>query len=155
MDEFNELLKKLDDAPEAEAGPPIGKVLVIDDDPNIRQGLEKTLTRRNYEVVIAVTGDEGLESLTADVCVVILDVKMRGIDGLTVYHRLKERCPDIPIIFYSAYPGDEKVAQQCLALNPYAFIEKGVEADIDRLYTLIEKAAETFEPQTHTDGHRR
>lgn len=141
MDEFTELLKKFDDTPEPEPGPPIGKVLVIDDDINIRQGLERTLTKRNYEVVIAITGEEGLENLTPDICVVILDVKLRGTDGLTLYHQLKEKRSDIPIIFYSAYPGDEKVARQCLALNPYAFIEKGVEADIDRLYALIEKAA--------------
>ena len=81
------------------------------------------------------TTDQGLESLSPDVCVVILDVKLRGTDGLTLYRQLKEKRPDIPIIFYSAYPGDEKVARQCLEMNPYAFIEKGVEADIDRLYS--------------------
>jgi len=151
MDEFTELLKKFDDTPAPEPGPSLGKVLVIDDDPNIRQGLEKTLTQRNYEVVIAITDQEGLERLTNDVCVVILDVKLRGTDGITLYHQLKEKHPDTPIVFYSAYPGDEKVAQQCLELNPYAFIEKGVEEDIDRLYLLIEKAAKAFEPQTHTD----
>ena len=154
MDEFTELLKKFDDTPEPEPGPPIGKVLVIDDDPNIQQGLEKTLTERHYEVVIAITGEQALESLSPDVCVVVLDVKLRGTDGLALYHQLKDKQPDIPIIFYSAYPGDEKVAQQCLALNPYAFIEKGVEADIDKLYALIEKAAKTFQPRTHTDIHR-
>jgi DNA-binding NtrC family response regulator len=141
MDEFDELLKKFDDTPEPEPEPILGKVLVVDDDPNIQQGLKKTLTERNYEVVIAVTGQEALESLRNDVCVVILDVKLRGTDGITLYRQLKEKHPGIPIIFYSAYPGDEKVARQCLELKPYAFIEKGVEEDIDRLYRLIEKAA--------------
>ena len=144
MDKFTELLKKFDDTPPPEAGPPLGKVLVIDDDPNIRQGLEKTLTQRNYEVIIAITDQEGLERFSNDVCVVILDVKLRGTDGITLYHQLIAKHPDTPIIFYSAYPGDEKVAQQCLALNPYAFIEKGVDEDIDRLYALIEKAAKAF-----------
>jgi len=143
MDEFDELLKKFDDTPAPEPEPTLGKVLVIDDDPNIQQGLKKTLTERNYEVGIAVTGQEALESLSNNVCVVILDVKLRGTDGITLYHQLKEKYPDIPIIFYSAYPGDEKVARQCLELKPYAFIEKGVEEDIDRLYQLIEKAAKT------------
>jgi len=54
---------------------------------------------------------------------------------------LKEKRPDTPIIFYSAYPGDEKVARKCLDLKPYAFIEKGVVEDIDKLYDLIEQAA--------------
>jgi DNA-binding NtrC family response regulator len=144
MDEFDELLKKFDDTPAPEPEPILGKVLVVDDDPNIQQGLKKTLTERNYEVIIAVTGQEALESISDDVCVVILDVKLRGTDGLTLYRQLKEKHPDIPIIFYSAYPGDEKVARQCLELKPYAFIEKGVDEDIDRLYGLIKKAAETF-----------
>lgn len=141
MDEFTELLKKFDDTPEPPTPPPLGKVLIIDDDPNIRQGLEKTLTRRNYEVVIAVTGEEGLEQFTADICVVILDVKLPRTNGITLYGQLKDIRPKTPIIFYSAYPGDESVARKCRELTPYAFIEKGVTEDIDRLYSLIEKAA--------------
>ncbi|MBT3258030.1 MAG: response regulator [Deltaproteobacteria bacterium] len=151
MDEFDELLKKFDDTPAPEPEPTLGKVLVVDDDPNIQQGLKKTLTDRNYEVVIAITGQEALESLGSDVCVIILDVKLRGTDGITLYRQLKEKLPDIPIIFYSAYPGDEKVARQCLELKPYAFIEKGVDEDIDRFYGLIKKAAETFQPHSHRD----
>ena len=154
MDEFTDLLKKFDDTPDPEPEPPIGKVLVIDDDPNIRQGLETTLKQRNYEVVVTVTGQEGLDRFTEDVCVVILDVKLPKIDGITMYGQLKAKHPDVPIIFYSAYPGNEEIAQECLKLNPYAFIEKGEEEDIDRLYALIEKAAKTFEPRTHTDIHR-
>lgn len=88
MDEFTELLKKFDDTPEPPTPPPLGKVLIIDDDPNIRQGLEKTLTRRNYEVVISVTGEEGLEQFTADICVVILDVKLPRTNGITLYGQL-------------------------------------------------------------------
>ena len=69
-------------------------------------------------------------------------VKLPRTDGIELYHRLKEKQPDVPIIFYSAYPGNEKVARKCLELNPYAFIEKGEEKDIDRLYAMIAKAAE-------------
>ena len=139
MDEFTELLKKFDDTPEQPPPPPAGKVLVIDDDPNIRQGLERTLTQRNYEVIITTFGQDGIENLTDDVNVVLLDVKLPKMDGTVVYRQLKEKNPDVPIIFYSAYPGKEKVAKKCLELKPYAFIEKGVYEDIDRLYELIEK----------------
>ena len=146
MDEFDELLNRFDDTPGPEPEPPLGKVLVIDDDPNIRQGLETTLKQRNYEVIVAITGPEGLEIFTDDVCVVLLDVKLPKIDGIKLYEKLKAKHPHVPIIFYSAYPGDEEIAQQCLALNPYAFIEKGVAEDIDRLYALIEKAAKEENP---------
>ena len=140
MDKLTELIKKFDDSPEQPSQPPLGKVLVIDDDPNIRQGLERTLTQRNYDVVITTTGQDGLEKLTDDICVVLLDVKLPRMDGTEVYDLLKQKHPDIPIIFYSAYPGDEKIAKKCLELKPYACIEKGVTEDIDRLYSLIEEA---------------
>jgi len=140
MDEFIELLKKFDNTPEAPPQPPSGKVLIIDDDPNIRQGLERTLKQRNYEVIITAIGQDGIDSFTDDISVILLDIKLPRMEGTEVYRRLKEKNPDISIIFYSAYPGNEKIAQECLELEPYAFIEKGVTEDIDRLYSLIEEA---------------
>jgi len=141
MDEFTELLKKFEDSPDRHIEPPIGRVLVIDDDPNIRQGLERTLIQRNYSVVVTTNGTDGVDVLTDDINVVLLDVKLPKIDGTDVYELLKEKHQTIPIIFYSAFPGDDKATKKCLDLKPYAFIEKGVEADIDKLYSLIEKAS--------------
>ena len=141
MDEFIELLKKFDDTPEPPPQPPLGKVLVIDDDLNIRQGLERTLRQRNYEVVITPMGQDGIDNLTDDISVILLDVKLPRMDGTEVYRRLKKKNHDIPIIFYSAYPGNEEIAKKCLEMKPYAFIEKGVNEDIDRLYSLIEEAS--------------
>ena len=46
MDGFDELLKKFDDTPVPDPEPTFGKVMVVDDDPNIQQGLKKTLTER-------------------------------------------------------------------------------------------------------------
>ena len=140
MDRLLELINKFDDTSESIQKPSLGKVLVIDDDPNIRQGLESTLTYRNYEVIITAKGQEGLEKLTTDICIVLLDVKLPQMDGTEVYILLKEKQPGVPIIFYSAYPGNEENAKKCLELKPYAFIEKGVAEDIDKLYSLIDKA---------------
>ena len=140
MDRLLELINKYDDTSEPTPTPILGKVLVIDDDPNIRQGLERTLTQRDYEVITTTNGQEGLEKLTTDICIILLDVKLPKMDGIAVYSLLKEKQPDVPIIFYSAYPGNEGNAQRCLDLKPYAFIEKGVAKDIDKLYSLIDKA---------------
>ena len=140
MDEFQVLLQKFDRQPETQFMAPKGKVLVIDDDPNIRQGLERTLTHRNYEVCITTNGKDGLDRINEDIHVVLLDVKLPRVDGTQVYTLLKEKCPNIPIIFYSAYPGNDDVADKCRDLGPYAFIEKGVYEEIDRLYDLIDKA---------------
>ncbi len=141
MDEFTELLKKFEDSPDEPPKPPIGKVLVIDDDPNIRQGLERTLVQRNYEVLVTTNGADGVDKLTPDISVVLLDVKLPRMDGTEVYRLLKDEQPDVPIIFYSAYPGNDTIIAKCQELEPYAFIEKGVSEDIDRLYSMIEKTA--------------
>jgi len=140
MNELTELLRKFDDGLKPLPRPLLGKVLVIDDDPNIRQGLERTLRQRNYEVVITTNGKDGVNQLADDTGVVLLDVKLPRMNGVEVYGLLKQKGPEIPIIFYSAYPGNEQIVQKCLALKPYGFIEKGVSEDIDRLYALIEKA---------------
>lgn len=140
MDRLEALIKKFDDTPEQTPSPALGKVLVIDDDENIRQALERTLTQRNYEVIVTTNGQDGIEKMTDEIGVVLLDLKLPRMEGTEVYESLKQKQPEAPIIFYSAYPGDEKVAQKCLELEPYAFVEKGVSEDIDRLYSLIEKA---------------
>jgi len=71
---------------------------------------------------------------------------MPKVSGIEVYGMLKEKNPDIPVIFYSAYAGGEEMAQKCLDLKPYAFIEKGVSEQIDRLYDLITNAVADRKP---------
>jgi len=139
MDEFTELLKKFDDTT-AQSVLPYGEVLVIDDDSNIRQGLNSTLTQKNFSVVLTSTGQEGIDKLNDDTGVVLLDVKLPRLDGTKIYPQLKQKIPTVPIIFYTAYPGNDTVAEECMELEPYAFIEKGVAEEIDRLYLLIEEA---------------
>ena len=72
MDEFRELLRKFGETLTSGPGTPLGRVLVIDDDPNIRQGLQRTLRDKNFVVFIATTGQEGLDLLSRDMCVVVL-----------------------------------------------------------------------------------
>jgi len=140
MNRFNELLKKFDYKTRSLEKSNLPKVLIIDDSLNIQQALKRTLIQKNYDVILESTGKGGLDSLTRDIFVVILDVKLPKMDGTDVYIKLKEINPHIPIIFYSAYPGDKKIVKKCLSLKPYAFIEKGVARDIDSLYQSIERA---------------
>ena len=141
MDQFNELLYKFIKRPARPIKCPAAKVLIIDDNSNIQRALERTLSQMNYDVIVKTTGKDGIESLTEEISVVVLDVKLPKMNGTDVYNMLKEKIPQVPIIFYSAYPGNEKMAKKCLSLKPYAFIEKGVAEDIDTLYLSIEKAA--------------
>lgn len=141
MDKFNELLKQFDETDHCVCPSAGVRILVIDDNYNIQQALKRTLIYRKYEVVLKSTGQAGIDALDNEIDVVILDVKLPFMSGIDVYRKLKEKNPDIPIIFYSAYPGNEKLAQQCRSLNPYAFIEKGVTEKIDTLFQAVESAS--------------
>ncbi len=77
------------------------KVLLIDDHTLFRAGLEDLLTRRGIKVVASVgSGDEGLKmasELDADVDIVLLDMRMPKMDGITVLRSLKKDHPDLPV----------------------------------------------------------
>ena len=63
----------------------MAKLLVIDDEPGIRELLDTLLSRKGYDVILADSGQKGLEVFCrARTDVVVLDLKMPGMDGLTV-----------------------------------------------------------------------
>lgn len=80
------------------------KVLIIDDENGMRWVLEKALIEDGYEVAKAADGAEGLEALaTQKVGLVLLDYKMPGMSGIKVLERIKERQPDLPVIFMTGH----------------------------------------------------
>ena len=81
-------------------------VLLVEDDPAARQGLELGLRRLGYEVRLAETGEAALDGLgEAAVDVVVLDVMLPGVDGFEVCRRLR-RDSDVPVIMLTARGDD-------------------------------------------------
>jgi DNA-binding response OmpR family regulator len=81
-------------------------VLLVEDDPAAREGLELALRRLGYGVRCAVTGEAALDGLSgAAADVVILDVMLPGLDGLEVCRRLRRRT-EVPVIMLTARGGD-------------------------------------------------
>jgi two-component system response regulator MtrA len=81
-------------------------VLLVEDDPAAREGLELALRRLGYGVQSAVTGEAALDGLSgAAADVVILDVMLPGLDGLEVCRRLRRRT-EVPVIMLTARGGD-------------------------------------------------
>ena len=81
-------------------------VLLVEDDPAARQGLELALRRLGYEVRLAETGEaalDGIGEVTVDV--VVLDVMLPGVDGFEVCRRLR-RGSDVPVIMLTARGDD-------------------------------------------------
>ena len=81
-------------------------VLLVEDDPAARQGLELALRRLGYELRLAETGEAVLDGIgEAGVDVVVLDVMLPGVDGFEVCRRLR-RDSDIPVIMLTARGDD-------------------------------------------------
>jgi two-component system response regulator MtrA len=81
-------------------------VLLIEDDPAARQGLELALRRLGYLVRPAATGEAALDSIARDVAnVVVLDVMLPGLDGFEVCRRLRGGS-DVPVIMLTARGDD-------------------------------------------------
>ena len=85
------------------------RILIIEDEPDIAGMLEYLLRDEGYEVKIAYSGEEGLQLITgSSFHLVVLDLTLPGIDGLTVFNRIKQ-ISTLPIIILSARDKDSDV----------------------------------------------
>jgi len=89
-----------------------GKILVVDDEPEVRQLMEHFLTDRGYEVRIAENGRLALVTLdTFTPDVVLLDMHMPEMDGLETLRRLVVRSPSLPVIMITVNEDIETTAR--------------------------------------------
>jgi CheY-like chemotaxis protein len=121
-------------------------VLLVDDEPRFRASTEKILTRRGFVTVTAGTGEEALRLLSERPDVVILDIKMPGMDGLTALRELKRRAADIPVIMLSGH-GSEDAARVALREGAFDFLAKP--CDIDLLVARLQEACRPGDEREH------
>ena len=80
------------------------KILVVDDEKNIRLLLDEELTDEGYEVIMADNGETALKMIEKEKPdIVTLDIKMPGEDGLNILRKIREIEYDLPVIICSAY----------------------------------------------------
>ena len=112
------------------------KILIIDDEKDVRIVLREVLQRAGYEAAVAADAREGLEKLAADGAdLVITDVIMPGMDGVTTVEKIREGHPDVPIIVIS---GGGNVAPQEYepgAISTSAYLASAENAGADRTLT--------------------
>jgi CheY-like chemotaxis protein len=101
-------------------------VLVIDDDPSVRKGLQVVL-QAHYRLRIYDNAADALaylrEGSHADV--VLLDIRMEGMDGVEAYSQIRSMTPQMPIIFYTALPLEELSEDTKRNLQNVTFLSKG------------------------------
>jgi len=88
------------------------KILIVDDEPDICKALEFLLNREGYAVTAVNSGEDAIEKLkTEGFDVVITDLKMGKVDGMTVLEKSKETAPDMPVIIMTAFASIESAVE--------------------------------------------
>ncbi len=121
------------------------RVLIVDDEKSTREGLARAL-QRNYEVVLAESGARALEIVAErPVDVVLADLRMPGMDGLSLLQRLLARTPQPVCILLTAY-GSIETAVEAMKRGAHDFLTKPV--NLDELDLLLKRALRAREMET-------
>jgi two-component system, OmpR family, response regulator CpxR len=114
------------------------KVLLVDDERDFVEALSERLQMRDYSSAVVYGGEEALSIVEEDEPeVMVLDLKMPGIDGLEVLRRVKEKHPNVEVIVLTGH-GSEDAARLCAELGVCAYLEKPV--DIEKLTQALQQA---------------
>ena len=116
------------------------KVLLVDDEREFVQTLSERLIMRDMGPAVAYDGESALKLIKEDEPeVMIVDLKMPGIDGLEVLRKVKETSPEIEVIILTGH-GHEEDRELCMQLGAFAYLQKPL--DINELSEIIKKANE-------------
>jgi DNA-binding NtrC family response regulator len=114
------------------------KLLVIDDEKNIREGLAAALEMDGYEAVCAADGDEGYKRFgKGDIDLVITDLRMPGMGGEELMRRILAESPGFPVIILTGH-GTVENAVAAMREGAYDFLTKPL--NLDRLSLLVKRA---------------
>ena len=103
---------------------PIPTLLVVDDDPTVRQQLERLYTQSGYSVVTVSSAEEGIARLAEeDIDFAITDIKLPGMDGVQLISYIHQNLPDVPVIAITGY-SDIQTAVNVLKLGASDFVVK-------------------------------
>jgi two-component system response regulator AtoC len=116
------------------------RVLVIDDDPGVRDYMEALVSRQGFRVFLAADAEQalsGLDDTRPDI--VTLDVVLPGMDGLETLRRLKQRAPNVPVVMLSGH-GQARNIVEAMRLGASDFLRKPFE--VEELELAFQKALE-------------
>ena len=118
----------------------MGKILIVDDDTQLRQSFERLLDEEGHTVRIAPTGELGIAMVRTDIPdLVIMDVRLPGINGLEAFLAMRKIEPKLPVIIMTAF-GTTETAIEATKLGAFDYVLKPFE--IPDMLALIEQALE-------------
>jgi two-component system response regulator AtoC len=121
----------------------VKRVLVADDELNMRRVLEAMLRREGYDVITAANGVEAMGGMgtKGGVHTVITDLKMPGLDGMGLLKRLSAEYPDVPVVMITAH-GSVESAVEAVKLGAFDYLEKPFEQE--QIRQVVAKAINTY-----------
>ena len=115
-------------------------ILVIDDDDQLRISFCKLLKEENYAVISAASGEAGIEIVEKNpLDLVILDMRLPGINGMETFKRIKKIDSKLPVIIVTAY-GTTQIAIEATKIGAYDYVLKPF--DVPEMLNLIGQAIE-------------
>lgn len=116
-------------------------VLIVDDEANMRTTLAEILKDEGYQVTTAATGEEAVRLCQArDFEVILMDVRMPGIDGVEAFRQIHRHQEGVRVILMSAY-SIESLKEAALDEGAIAFLAKPL--DLERVIDLVAEAKDT------------
>jgi DNA-binding NtrC family response regulator len=117
------------------------KVLLVDDEQEFLETLSKRLEMRDVQTKLALDGEQALAAVQdEEPDVMVLDLKMPGMDGMEVLRRIKSAFPGVPVVMLTGH-GTKQDEEQARELGAYAYLQKPVE--LTRLSEILRKAFES------------
>lgn len=114
------------------------KVLLVDDEKEFVDALKERLEIRDLPSGVAYNGEQALQIVEDEIPdVMVLDLKMPGIDGMEVLRRIRKAYPEVQVIILTGH-GSEKDEEEARRLGAFEYLQKPV--DIDELVRLLRLA---------------
>ena len=118
-----------------------GKVLVVDDQPMVRETIEDILNREGYDITSVSNGEDALALMRKKKFDVLLsDIRMPGMSGLDLIEKARREIPDIISILLTAYPSVDSIDQAIIRLGVFDYLLKPVRRE--KLCETVAKAME-------------
>lgn len=118
-----------------------GKVLIIDDEADVRDVLKFHLSEQNYQVIEAENGEDGIKLLKSadnmvNVGVILCDIRMPKVNGIDCIKYIRQEAPGIPIVVVTGFP-DTEMATQLLKDGVKDYLVKPV--DKEKLVSVVKQ----------------
>jgi two-component system response regulator MprA len=126
----------------------LARILLVDDDLAVLRGLHRALSLEDYEVIQAADGETALEAAaTRAPDLVVLDVMLPGVDGMTVCRALRDEAPSLPVLMLTARDTvPARVAGLDAGADDYLVKPFATEELLARIRALLRRTASQWEP---------